>query len=84
MAGGGYSVEGCLEDEEEEGQNKRGSQVLRLRVRRNYCWDEKIAWRENSRLAMFRGMPCHDRMGRGTTDTTHGLRWARVVRKDRV
>lgn len=63
-----------------KGKNERGSQVLRLRVRRIIAGTRKS--RRERKLpasAMFRGMPCHDRMGRGTMDTTQGLRWAQVV-----
>ena len=67
------------------GEPERASQTLRLRVRRNYCWDEKSETGEkNPASAVFAGMPGYDRTGqdrteRDTTDKTHGLLWARVA-----
>ena len=65
-----------------KGETERDTQVLRLRVRRNYCWDEKIEKGEKNPClchVSWHDMTCHARTGRGTTDKTHGLRWARVV-----
>ena len=46
------------------GEPERASQTLRLRVRRNYCWDEKSKTGEkNPASAMFAGMPGYDRTG---------------------
>ena len=49
-----------------KGETERDSQVLRLRVRRNYSWDEKIEKGEKNPHfchVLWHAMPCQDREG---------------------